>query len=323
MSVLARTLKVNSAKLARSNLSTWRPTLLSQSRLIVLNSGQRSATRGLRTPHGVGNKTVFSRSYTTQPQMTTAPPELKHTLTPALLAEVRTFWFDHVSDENSLILPNGPEMKRWFSRDAEFDKTCVAQFQPALEAIISSDATAEQILAAVNTSDPLNWLSLVLLLDQVPRNCYRGDESRLVFERFDPLASAIALRALDLGIPSQSPIRYKLSYRFWFHLPLMHSESLSVHQRAVNIHEETAQDVEDFLRSERDSLEGYEKKCFDVLAERQDGMKTWLAQTLDFEKRHLVIIERFGRYPHRNGAMGRESTREEVEYLENGGETFG
>ncbi|KAJ5734369.1 hypothetical protein N7493_003155 [Penicillium malachiteum] len=255
--------------------------------------------------------------------MSTVPAELKQTLTPALLAEVRSFWFDHVSDENSLILPTGPEMQRWFSRNAEFDKACVAQFQPALEAIISSGATPEQILAAVDTSPSLNWLSLVLLLDQVPRNCYRGDESRLVFERFDPLASAIALKALDFGIPSQNPIRYKLSYRFWFHLPLMHSESLSVHQRAVGIHEETAQDVEDFLRSERDALGEYEKRCFDVLVKRQDAMRAWLAQTLDFETRHLVIIEQFGRYPHRNGAMGRESTREEVEYLENGGETFG
>lgn len=51
--------------------------------------------------------------------------EPKQTLTPALLKDVRNFWFDHLSGEDALILPGPNEMKRWFSRDAEFDKACV------------------------------------------------------------------------------------------------------------------------------------------------------------------------------------------------------
>ncbi|KAJ5632375.1 hypothetical protein N7490_008714 [Penicillium lividum] len=249
--------------------------------------------------------------------------ELKKTLTPALLEDVRTFWFDHLSDKTSLILPGQSEMKRWFTTDSDFDKSCIAQFQPALETILTSNATVKEILSAVDTSNPLTWLSLLILLDQVPRNCYRGRESKQVFTRFDPLASEIALKAIELGIPTLNPVRYRLSYRFWFHLPLMHSEDVDVHYRAVEVQEETARDVEEFLKMERSGLGDDERVCFDVMVQKKDSLRAWLANTLDYEKRHLVIVERFGRYPHRNEALGRVSTEDEVKYLENGGETFG
>lgn len=196
------------------------------------------------------------------------------------------------------------------------------QFQPALESILETCATAPQILAAV-TPSPLTYLSLLLLLDQVPRNCYRGEESKLVFTRFDPLASEIALKSLSLGIHLSPEIRYKVAYRFWFQLPLMHSEALSVHQQAMKVHEEMVRDFETFLDKDKNSLGVDEKRCFDVLAPKREVVRDVLDRNLDFERRHLVIIERFGRYPHRNEALGRVSTKDEVEYLENGGETFG
>ncbi|KAJ5669211.1 hypothetical protein N7462_010281 [Penicillium macrosclerotiorum] len=249
--------------------------------------------------------------------------DLKQALTPALLEEVRHFWFDHLGGEDHLILPGQSAMMRWFRRDADFDKACVAQFQPALEAILDSGASAKQILDVVDTSSPLTWLSIILLLDQLPRNCYRGDESRLAFERFDPLAEEVALRAIDAGIQTQSSdVRYRLSYRFWFHLPLMHSENLAVHEKAMAAHEDTAKDMEGLLRRDAATLDADENRCFTVLSNQQDALEAFLSSTLEFEKRHKVIIEQFGRYPHRNQVLGRVSTAEEVGYLENGGETF-
>lgn len=50
---------------------------------------------------------------------------LNQTLTPTLLEDVRNFWFDHLSSEDALILPESSDMQRWFSRDEEFDKACV------------------------------------------------------------------------------------------------------------------------------------------------------------------------------------------------------
>lgn len=57
--------------------------------------------------------------------MPSAAPELKQILSPALLEDVRNFWFDHLSTEDALILPGQSEFKRWFSQDAEFDQACV------------------------------------------------------------------------------------------------------------------------------------------------------------------------------------------------------
>lgn len=57
--------------------------------------------------------------------MAEATQQLKQILTPALLQDVRNFWFDHLSGEDALIIPGQNEMMRWFRRDAEFDKACV------------------------------------------------------------------------------------------------------------------------------------------------------------------------------------------------------
>lgn len=117
-------------------------------------------------------------------------------------------------------------------------------------------------------------------------------------------------------------MRYRLAYRLWFHLPLMHSESLAVHEQAVKVQEDTARDMEDFLQRDVSTLTEDERICYNILSGQKDALRWYLSNSLDFEKRHKVIIERFGRYPHRNQALGREPTEEETEYLENGGETF-
>ncbi|KAJ6084255.1 hypothetical protein N7486_011055 [Penicillium sp. IBT 16267x] len=314
--------KFKTSRLGLLTRQTLRPALLPQTTLPASKSAHRPAISKSKI-QGVHMHPFPRKYYTTQPKMASISTELKQTLTPSLLEEIRTFWFDHLSDEKSLVLPGPSEMKRWFATDADFDKACVAQFKPALEAILNSGATATEILSAVDTKHPLTWLSLLLLLDQVPRNCYRGPESKKVFTSFDPLACEIALKGISLGVPAQNPIRYRLSYRFWFHLPLMHSEDVGVHYKAVKVHEETAKDMEELLKVERDSLDEDERHCFDILFQKRDSLKGWLDNTLDFEKRHLVIVERFGRYPHRNAALGRVSTEDEVRYLENGGETFG
>lgn len=170
----------------------------------------------------------------------------------------------------------------------------------------------------------MDWLGLILLLDQIPRNCYRGDESKVVFGRFDPLAEEIALRALEQNVPTQSSYyRYRMAYRTWFYMPFMHSESLAVHEQAIRVHEEIARDMKDLLAMDLSSLTQEERRCHNALSNQTDALQAFLTNTFDYEKRHKVIIERFGRYPHRNQALGRKSTPEEIEYLENGGDTFG
>ncbi|CAG8909325.1 unnamed protein product [Penicillium egyptiacum] len=251
-------------------------------------------------------------------------PDLKQTLTPTLLVDVHKLWFDHLSSEESLVLPGWSEMGKWFSRDEAFDKACVTEFRPALEKIVDSGASASDILFAVSPSSPMDWLGIIILLDQISRNCFRGADSKLVFGRFDPLAEEVALRAINEEIPTQSPyFKYRMAYRTWFHMPLMHSENLAVHEQAIKVHEDTARDMNELLARNPSTLTEEERTCQGVLSEKAEALQAFLSNTFDFEKRHKVIIERFGRYPHRNQALGRSSTPEEIEYLDNGGETFG
>jgi uncharacterized protein (DUF924 family) len=60
-----------------------------------------------------------------------------------------------------------------------------AKFYPALETIAKSGASASDIIAAVSPSSPMDWINTILLLDQMPRNCFRGDQSKMVFKHFD------------------------------------------------------------------------------------------------------------------------------------------
>jgi uncharacterized protein (DUF924 family) len=161
------------------------------------------------------------------------------------------------------------------------------------------------MLDAVRPSTPLDWMSLVLLLDQMPRNCYRGASAAVVFTRFDPLA-------LARGIPDEAPeVRWRLAYRQWFYLPLMHAEDVDAHELAIAAEPEVPG---------QDAVRAHAAR---VVAANRDAAQAAAQTNVDFERRHHDIIKRFGRYPHRNAALGRTMTADEIAYLEGGGETFG
>jgi uncharacterized protein (DUF924 family) len=99
----------------------------------------------------------------------------------------------------------------------------------------------------------------------------------------DPLALALAQEAISTRADKAlSPVE-----RSFLYMPFMHSESLKMHEVAMDLF-------------------------------RDNGMPS----SLDFEIRHKQIIERFGRYPHRNNILGRESTAEEIEFLKQPGSGF-
>jgi uncharacterized protein (DUF924 family) len=100
---------------------------------------------------------------------------------------------------------------------------------------------------------------------------------------YDGMALALAQEAVRIGADRElAPLRRKFLY-----MPYMHSESAKIHREAVRL--------------------------FTALGE---------ADTLDFELKHQRIIERFGRYPHRNAILGRESTPAEVAFLQQPGSSF-
>lgn len=131
---------------------------------------------------------------------------------------------------------------------------------------------------------PRSCLALILLLDQVPRNIFREDPRSYAT---DSMAREAARSAVDAGFDAEL-----LPVERWFvYLPFEHSESLEDQRRSVALFE---------------SLGGDEASV----------------TVTYYARRHLEIIETFGRFPHRNRALGRESTSEEAAFLEEPGSSF-
>ena len=107
-------------------------------------------------------------------------------------------------------------------------------------------------------------------------------DSAMAFAQ-DALALVLAQEAVSLGMDKTLPMQQ----RSFLYMPFMHSESLKIHEVAVGLF-------------------------------GQDGMEG----NLDFELKHKVIIENFGRYPHRNSILGRQSTPAEVEFLKQPNSSF-
>jgi len=100
---------------------------------------------------------------------------------------------------------------------------------------------------------------------------------------YDGIALVLAQEAIGLNVQSKLQSKEKS----FLYMPFMHSESLYIHQQALKLFNEPG-------------VEG----------------------NLEFEKRHMAIIERFGRYPHRNKILGRKSTTEELDFLQTPGSSF-
>jgi len=168
---------------------------------------------------------------------------------------------------------------------------------------------AGDLLSRIDREASLHWLGLILLLDQMPRNIYRGEQARVAFTIFDPLAQEVARRAIGEGIPNDAKVSKRVVYRCWFFFPLMHSEDAELHKECVSWCSRLVDDA---------------KKSLGGAADGDLGLAVKFAENLcGVEERHRAIIERFGRYPYRDQVLGRHPTPEEEAYLRDGGETFG
>lgn len=133
-------------------------------------------------------------------------------------------------------------------------------------------------------------LAMIILADQFPRNMFR-DTPRAFAS--DDLAVALSLEGIDTGGDRQ----LTRVERVFFYMPLMHAESPGLQDQSVELFRGLVQEAD---REEREKLQ----------------------INLDFAIRHRDIIRRFGRFPHRNRILGRESTTEEREFLKEPGSSF-
>ncbi len=149
---------------------------------------------------------------------------------------------------------------------------------------------ADQKLSTWQTS-PDSSLALVILLDQFSRNIYRGSEKAFAT---DPLALKYCLQGLADGHHYSMRLIEKI---FYYH-PLMHAESLSHQNTCVSLFET-------------------------LLSDCNAGNIAYVENSLKFAYEHRDIIAEFGRFPHRNAVLGRQSTSSEEGYLADGGKRFG
>ncbi len=175
------------------------------------------------------------------------------------------FWFGPEGDPLRL-----KRREIWFKSSEAFDRAVRAAFledheRAAAGVLDPSEASAEGALARV------------LLLDQVPRNIFRGTPRAYAS---DEKARATAARAIARGFDHEVPP----AWRIFFYLPFVHSEEIADQRRALEFFAALPPDPD---RSE---------------PSRQ-------------VRRHYEIIARFGRFPHRNAILGRPSSAEEIAFL--------
>jgi uncharacterized protein (DUF924 family) len=137
---------------------------------------------------------------------------------------------------------------------------------------------------------PEGRLALVLALDQLPRNLFRGTPRAFAYDSY---TAALCLAAAHTGQDQRLlPIQ-----RAFLYMPLQHFEDLQAQDAGVALYER--------------------------LAEEHPDPPVFLEGFVPFARLHRDIIARFGRFPHRNGILNREDTAEEAEYLAGDAPSFG
>lgn len=182
------------------------------------------------------------------------------------------FWFG--SPEQ---MSYGKPRQIWFIKKNEFDREVQLRFFNDYEQAAAGELDSWK-------STPLSCLALILLLDQFPRNMFRGTDRAFATDWQ-------ALSAAQYAI-AQGYDRELLPVQRWFvYCPFEHSENLEDQNRSVAL--------------------------FQQLSDDPDS-----ADAINYAIRHREIIIRFGRFPHRNEILERASTPEELEFLQQPGSSF-
>ena len=198
------------------------------------------------------------------------------------LDELLTFWFGSAGPD-----PDVSFRASWFQRDDAFDATLRASFGDLAEQALREPEAFDSWRQSAR-----GMLGLMLLLDQLSRNLFRGTPR--AFEA-DPLARELARDALARGLDTEVPH----VARIFFYLPFEHSEALADQEYSVEL----------FTRLAADGR----------AVPLPQAVLGALEQTLDYARKHLEVIVEFGRFPHRNTALSRSSTDAERAWLAAGG----
>jgi uncharacterized protein (DUF924 family) len=186
---------------------------------------------------------------------------------------VHDFWFTQPARDSHELLA---KFARWYQGGDDLDRSIRLRFSGLIERALSGQLSEWQ-------SEPRGKLALILLLDQFTRNAFRGLPRAYAG---DAAALELALSLVDSPAYNALP----LESRLFCTMPLVHSETLALQERAVALAHAMGDDAPPELRGPW-----------------QFGAQRTL--------HYCAIIRRFGRFPHRNEILGRESTAEELAFL--------
>lgn len=168
------------------------------------------------------------------------------------------------------------QRSRWWQKKAATDNEIQQRFGSLIATV--ADSLHEEWAKTAQ-----GRLAAIICLDQFPRSIYR--HSGRAFS-FDEKALFLTVEGLNCG----HDIKLDVLEKTFFMMPLMHDESLDSQDRCVEFYES-------------------------VIASTTDDLNIYLRSAYDFALRHREIIEKFGRYPHRNHVLGRHGTPEEELFL--------
>ncbi len=171
----------------------------------------------------------------------------------------------------------------WFKKDPAFDQGLRERFG-ALHASVAAGERDGWLATSEGT------LAFVIVLDQLSRNMFRGTARMFAT---DGRALEVATACIDAGRDAS----YRFHERWFLYLPLMHAEDLATQERCVSLYS-----------GWRDGLAG--------------DLREALGGAVKYAIAHRDVVKRFGRFPHRNEALGRASSPQEVEFLGQPGSSF-
>jgi uncharacterized protein (DUF924 family) len=189
-------------------------------------------------------------------------------------------WFAETLDSPAAI-PDRQDW--WFKANPERDEVLARKYGGLVE-----DCAAGQFYRWLDK--PEGRLALIIALDQLPRNLFRGSPRAFAYDAY---TAALSLAAVHTGQDQYlKPIQ-----RVFLYMPLQHFEDLQAQETSVMLFERLAHDNPDW--------------------------PVFAQEFLPFARVHRDLIARFGRFPHRNQVLGRENTDEEEHYLAGDAPSFG
>lgn len=197
--------------------------------------------------------------------------------------EILEFWFGEDFARLDGSTIAGRQSGLWWGKDETTDAEIRQRFEPQVQAAGAGKLDEWK-------ASPEGWLALILLLDQFPRNIYRDTPAMF---RFDDRARALCANGVETGMDT----RLRLIERVFFYLPLEHAESSDDQAWCA-----------DLMRGIVDEAPQDQKQVFEGF--------------VGYAEAHKRIIDRFGRFPHRNEILGRDSSAEEIEFLGQPGSSF-